>query len=154
MGGLTPERIGRLLELQRQKRELLREFHELTLQQERLIELEETAVLKENLNQRQELITEIDTLHQELNLLMQTYSEYSQQAGADPAAQEIGALQQESQKLLQEIAALDEQNQARTARQIDRFRDEVKRLSLGRRTIQSYNQSISALGSELFDKKT
>lgn len=155
MAAFAPEQYARIMELQQQKKTLLQEFHGLAQLQQEIIEREDTTALQGNLNRRQELITQVDTLHQELDLLMQSYPPIRQQLGeSHPQVAALTALQNEIQDILRQIAALDTQNQARAARQLQHFRDEIKRLSLGRKTLQSYSQGAVSLGSELFDKKT
>ena len=152
MKGFPQENAGRLLELISREIEEFEQILKLTEKQTELIAAEETDALSDSLDSRQELIDKINGLHQETDLLMQSYISFSTTAKGES----IGAIDEAIERLdgiIARCAAIDGKNTTLAKEKAEDYIKRIGKLSLTRKSIEKYAPGIPN-DSEYFDKKT
>ncbi|MCL2125437.1 MAG: hypothetical protein FWH33_05550 [Oscillospiraceae bacterium] len=152
MSQFTVEDKTRLLELAGKEQDLLERIHGRTLEQAELIVADNVDAFIMSLDSRQELIDSFDGLHQELNVLMQSYLS-SVGAGGIKKSQDVDEAWDRLRKLLAECAALNEKNVNAAKSIAEGYIERIGQLSLGRKGLGAYIQDIGN-DPEMFDKKT
>jgi hypothetical protein len=100
----------------------------------------------------QEIIGEIDRLHQETNLLMQSYVSFSNSGNGrkvDKIEESIKAFK----SIIAECAELNEINMVSAKEKMEEYSQQITKSSQSRKSIGVYAQSVTN-NPEFFDKKT
>ena len=151
MNSFPKDKESRLLALLRQELELFQRIREITGKQTEMLADEDIEAFDESLDSRQALIEEINGLHQESDILMQSYLSFSGSAGG----QKIGAIEEVAGQLrgvIEECTELDSKNMALSKEKAEEFVKQIGKLSQGRKGLGAYIHNVSQ-NSELFDKK-
>jgi len=152
VNGFSKDNEARLLELLGQELESLQQIRELTLKQADLITADDLTSFEKSLDHRQEFIEKINGLHQESDILMQSYMSFAGSTGGKKNSG-IDKLTGRIRELLADCAALNERNISDVKRNNEEHVEQIGKLNKGRKSIGAYAQSIPNK-SELFDKKT
>ena len=142
----------RLIKLLSEELEIFEQIVAVTGHQAELLAADEVEAFEESLDKRQELIEKIGGLHQERELLMQSYIEFT----GSGTGREIEAVESTVSRLRENIdkcAGLNESNMAQAKEMAEDYIKRIGKLSLGRKSLGAYAQNIP-YDSELFDKKT
>jgi len=142
----------RLLELLGEEQKLFEQIHGLTVQQAELLAADDIEAFDKSLDSRQELIEKINGLHQETNILMQSYISFSGSPGGMKSAAAEAALESLRDKISL-CAELNEKNMAAAKEMAEDYIKRIGKLSLSRKSLGAYALSVPN-NSELFDKKT
>jgi len=141
-----------LLELLGKELEIFRQIRELTVKQAQLLASDDIDAFNQSLDGRQELIEKINGLHQETNVLMQSYISFSGSRGGAKSSK-VEAAREQLHDVIAECADLNEKNMATANGMAKDYTSRIENLQLSRKSLGAY-----ALGtpnnSELFDKKT
>lgn len=152
MNSFSGEDAARLLELLSQELEIFGRIHELTEGQAELIEADDVDAFNESLDRRQECIEKINGLHQEADVLMQSYMS-SLNNDASTGAGVIDAQAGRLREMIAGCAALNEKNMAAAKEKAGSYTKRIGELSLNRKSLGSYmNNTLN--NSEIFDKMT
>ena len=146
------ENEARLLDLLGMEHEAFEQIREFTNEQKDLIAADDIDAFDKSLDCRAELIKKINGLHQESDVLMQSYISYSSSADGKiivAVDEAIGRLQ----AVIADCAALNEKNTAAAKEKAEEYIKQIGKLSLTRKSLGKYAQSVPN-SSELFDKKT
>ena len=142
----------RLLELLREELELFAQMREQTIKQAGLLAADDVEAFDKSLDLRQGLIEKINGLHQESDVLMQSYISYS----TAPSGKKSGAVDEARAKLRSIITECHDQNTKNIALIKEKSEGHTKRieeLSTSKKTLGAYALTVPD-NSELFDKKT
>ena len=152
MNRFTREMGSQLLELLEQERGLLAQMLEITEKQAGILAEDDTDGFERSLDARQAQIEQINGLHRESDVLVQSYM--SRPAGFDSLlASEIDAVREYIRGLLTECAALNKRNTETAIEKTEDYIKQIGKMSLNRKGIGAYIQEVPN-NSELFDKKT
>ena len=152
MSIFSQEKQSRLLELLSEEHAIFEQIREQTGKHAEILAADDIEALDEALDRRQELIVKINGLHQETDVLMQSYMAFSSAKGGS----KIAAVEKAAERLKGIIAACAELNEKNVLAAKDMAEDYTKRidkLSLSRKSLGAYVQAMPN-NSELFDKKT
>ena len=152
MNNFTQDMEARLLELLGKELEMLKQIRELTKKQTELLSAEDgnSDAFDSSLDRRQGLIEKINGLHQESDVLMQSYVSSSGPGGKRGAIDELSA---RIYDVLAECASLNEKNMVVAKAKAEEYVNRIGNLSIKRKSLGAYSQSVPN-NSELFDKKT
>jgi len=142
----------RLLELLGEEQAIFERLRELTGEQTDILAADDVEALDESLDRRQELIEKINGLHQESDVLMQSYITFSESADGG----KVTAIETAAEQLRGVIAECVELNGSNLTLAKETAKEYVKRideLSVGKKSVGAYAQNVPN-SSELFDKKT
>ena len=151
MSVFSRDKATRLIELLGQETELFRQMLKHTEAQTELIEKDEIDAFNESLDRRQELIENINVLHQESQSLMQSYISYSSSTGGRKS-KSIDTAAASLRELISACAELNEKNIAAAKVKTQSYTERIDKLSTSRKGIGSYILGGSS-DSELFDRK-
>jgi len=146
----SKDNAARLLELLRKELEIFMRMRELTVKQKELIEADELEALDASLDRRQELIEEINGLHQETDVLMQSYVLYS---AAEKSISEIDTVAARIRDIVAECAGLNDSNMSEAKNKSEDYTNRIGELSLNRKGLGAYIQEVENR-PEMFDKMT
>lgn len=152
-GANSQEALERALEA---RRDILVRFKNETLRQTGVLKASDVDAFVGSVDARQKLIDEISVLHQELDVLMQSYAVSEGQAvhsaglGSDRARE----LTRETQALVTEILELDKKNVGLAQELMKHLGEEAKRANQSRKSIGLYNPEQKLEGSVYFDSKS
>ena len=152
MSIFSGDSAARLLELLGTELEVFGQMLELTAKQTELIAWDDIDALDESLDRRQELIEKINGLHQESDILMQSYISYLDTAGG----KNNGSIDYASAQIREtaaKCAELNEKNMAAAKEKAEGYKERIGKLSLGRKSMGAYIQGV-ANTPEMFDKRT
>ena len=152
MSNFSSENEARLLDLQNEELEILKKVRELTERQAELLQADDIEAFSESIDSREALIEKINGLHQESNILMQSYISFAGAAGAG----KIDAIEDMNRQLAEELAGcveLNDKNATLTKEKTADYMKQIGKLSLGRKSLGAYVQDVPN-DSQLFDKKT
>ena len=149
---ITREETNRLLDLLGQETEIFKQMLKLTEHQTELIEADEIDEFNASLDNRQELIEKINGLHQESQLLMQSYIAYTGASGGKSILT-IDAASEKLRELVTACARLNEKNAATAKERAKNYAERSGKISTSRKGLTSYIQNVSR-ESEIFDKMT
>ena len=152
MNGFTKENETRLIGLLDRENELFRRIDELTKEQAKQLEEDDIEAFDKSLDRGQELIEQINGLHQESDSLMQSYISYRDSAGG----MEITAINEAAARLssvIESCVALNDKNTITAKEKAEGYTGQIGKLSLNRKGIGAYIQGVPNT-SELFDKRT
>ena len=148
----TQDKEKRLLELLEKEFGLFEQMLEQTMKQTELLALDDVFAFEKSLDTRQELIEKINGLHQESDVLMQSYISYS----AAPPGKKSAAIDKATAKLRGILSECHEQNAKNIASIKERAEEHTQRIAeLGKskKTLGAYALSVPD-NSEFFDKTT
>ena len=128
------------------------QIRELTVKQADILAADDLEALDESLSRRQELIEKINGLHQETDLLMQSYISFSK-AGNGKEIEAIAGASETLRGVIAECAALNEKNISSAKGMNEEYVKRIDDLSQTRKGIGAYAQNMPN-DSELFDAKT
>ena len=152
MNRFSQEKQSRLLELLGEELTLFEKVRELTDKQTELIKTDETDAFNESLDRRWELIEKINGLHQETDVLMQSYISFSSSAGGAKAVN-VETAAEKLRGLIAECASMNDSNLAMAMEMAEGYTERIDRLSLGRKSLEAYAQSVPN-SPKHFDQKT
>lgn len=139
----------KLIRLLQEEKELIGSYYDLTLEQSKAIEDENTAVLKRSLNKRDQIIESVEELRRGISALMQfCLSNLAEES----LKSEIQSLEDDIQAKLREIQKTDQENAEKIKEQMQNYGMELKRTSESSKGIGLYNQKDAIQGASLFDK--
>ena len=148
----TPETEERLLGLLRQELELFEKIREHTEKQADLLRADDTESFTRSLDNRQETIEEINGLHQEHDVLMQSYALFSNSPEGekrDTVEAAVGRLDD----MIRQCIELNEKNTVLAKEKTEEYIKQIGDMSLRRKSLGKYAQSVPN-SPELFDKMT
>ena len=150
MSVFTGSDAASLIELLNQELAISGRILELTVKQADLIAADDIDAFDGSLGLRQELIEKIDGLHQESDVLMQSYISNSGNAEGD-AHGDIEELESRLRDIIAECAGLDEKNTIAAKEKAESYKERISKLNLSRKSMKSYVPSISN-DPEMFDR--
>ena len=148
----SQEKQSRLLGLLGEELALFKQIRGLTEKQTELLTADDTEAFDESLERRQELIEKINGLHQETDLLMQSYISFSSSAGGG----KIDAVETAAERIrgvIAECAALNDSNITMVKGMAEEYVKRIDKLSLSRKSLGAYAQNVPS-NSMHFDRKT
>ena len=152
MSRFSQEKQSRLLGLLGEEMAMFERIRGLTEKQAELLANDEMDALDESLDQRQEIIGKINGLHQETEVLMQSYISFSTSAGGG----KIAAIETAVEQIRGVVSACVSRNESNITAAKDTNEEHVKRineLSLGRKSLGAYAPNAPN-NSMHFDQKT
>jgi hypothetical protein len=152
VSGFPVDKEARLLELLGQELDLVKQMRGLTERQTELLAEEDIDAFEKSLDVRQALIEKIDGLHQESDILMQSYMSSLSAQGRKKS----GAIETTSGQIRETIAKcaeIDEKNASAAKEKAEEYLKQVGKLSMERKSIGAYVQQVTTT-SEMFDKMT
>ena len=152
MNTFPQDKEKRLLELLEQELELFDRIREQTIAQAEMLEAEDTDGFDRALDVRQGTIEKINGLHQEQNVLMQSYVSFSNA----PDGTKIDAIELAIGKigaLVEECVRLNDLNIAEAKEKTEEYIKQIGKLSLRRKSLGKYALGVPN-DPELFDRKT
>jgi len=152
---------ARLLELLGEEQAIFERIRALTGEQATLIAADDMEAFNGSLDSRQELIEKINGLHQETNVLMQSYISFSGDAGAGSGgagsegakSAKVEAARELLNGVIAECADMNAKNQAAANEMAEEYAKRIEKLNLSRKSLGAYALGVSN-NSELFDTKT
>ena len=150
MKEFTRDNAVRLLGLLRKEHELFEQMLKLTEQQTELLSADDIEAFDKSLDRRQEIIEKINGLHQESNILMQSYMSHHNTSGKK-RINEIETASKQMQDTIAKCAALNEKNTTLAKAKTKTYTQQIDKLSTARKGIGSYIQPIEN-DPEMFDK--
>ena len=150
MSEFTRDNAVQLLGLLRKEHELFEQMLKLTEKQTELLAADDIEAFDKSLDRRQEIIEKINGLHQESNILMQSYMSYQDTPGKK-SVKEIEAASKQLQDTITKCAALNEKNAASIKEKAKTYSEQIDKLSTARKSIGSYIQPLEN-DPEMFDK--
>jgi len=148
----SQDKKARLLELLGQEFDLFRQMYELTEKQAMLLAADDIDAFDNSLDRRKELIEEINGLHQETDILMQSYMSFAGSvSGEKIAAIEIAVAQR--QDVILGCAVLNEKNTSVAKEKAEDYIGRIGKLSQSRKSLELYIPDTPNK-AELFDRKT
>ena len=152
VSAISPEIETRLLNNLSEELKLLGQVRELTLKQSGILAEEDIEAFDSSLDRRQEYIEKINGLHQETNILMQSYVSFSN-APDGRKNDGIESLQTQIHALIAECARINDKNSAVAKEKNEDYVKRIGDLSLKRKSLGKYALGVPN-DSELFDKTT
>jgi hypothetical protein len=148
----SEDNATRLLELIGQELELFGRIRELSQDQAELIAQDEIEALNISLDRRQECIDKINGLHQETNVLMQSYMASVGTDGSKKSEEAESAIRR-LRDAVSGCVALNEKIMADAQEKAKSYAGRIDELSTGRKGLDSYIHQVPN-NPELFDKMT
>ena len=146
------DRETRLLELLEKEIGYFGQIRELTQQQAKLLEEDEAESLDASLDSRWKLIEEINGLHQESDVLMQSYVSFAY-SGDGHTVESIERAVTRRQELIAECVALNERNTTAAKEKAESYIRRIGKLSMSRKSLEVYIPDLPNT-PELIDRKT
>ena len=139
-----------LIELLNQELVISGRILELTVRQADLIATDDIDAFDDSLGFRQELIDKIEGLHQESDVLMQSYISYSSSAVGEESG-DIEASVSRLRDIFTKCASLDDKNTIAAKEKAESYKGRIGKLSMSRKSMRSYIPNISN-DPEMFDR--
>jgi len=152
VNGFSRDDAKRLQELLEHELGKLRQVFELTSMQAELLASDDIDAFDSSLDSRQELIEEINGLHQESDVLMQSYISVTS-SGAAEKADGIEKAAADARAILESCAELNEKNATAAKEKAEEYIKRIGKLSLSRKSLRLYTTDVPNK-PELFDKTT
>ena len=152
MSKFPPEDKKKLLEFIGREIELFGKIRELTAEQKEFLAADDMEGLNLSLDKRQQIIEKINGLHQESDVLMQSYISFSNSRGGEKIA-EIESGQARIRAVLEECAELDGENALMANKRVLDYGRQIDELSTRRKGIGKYALDVPN-NPEHFDKMT
>ena len=152
MQQFSKEQETRLLDFLGQASELAEHVLELAKEQTDMLASDDIGAFNDSLDRGSEVIKQINGLHQEAELLMQSYASYSDSAGGG----KIEAIDKAAARFvetLEQCAQLNTRNLSEAKAKTEEFIKQIGSLSLKRKSLGLYAQNTGS-SSALFDRKT
>lgn len=150
MRSFPPEKKERLLELLGLELELFDRIRGLTAKQAGLLDAGDTGGFEKSLDDRQGIIDRIDGLHQESEVLMQSYISFSGSGGSDDA---IEAAAGSLKTAITECVEMNDLNMAAAREKTEDYIRQIGELSLKRKSLGKYALDVPN-NPTMFDKMT
>jgi hypothetical protein len=134
----------------------VRAYHSLTLEQAGILKTDDTGLLFDNLQKRQAVIDEINSLQEKAKPYLQLYDQIKQVNQADKnnaKITEIEDLLGKIRDVLIDAQKIDDQNKQAAMAKKDLYGAEAKRLSKSRKSIRLYNGNELLSDPVFFDNK-
>jgi len=148
----SKEQEARLLDLLGQAAELAEHVLELAKEQSEMLASDDLDAFNASLDRGSESIIQINGLHQESELLMQSYASFSN----SPEGGKIAAIDKAAARFvetLEQCSQLNTRNLNEAKARTEEFIRQIGSLSLKRKSIGLYAQNTGS-SSALFDRKT
>jgi ElaB/YqjD/DUF883 family membrane-anchored ribosome-binding protein len=152
LNGFPQEKEKRLLELLGQETEFYKRLWELSEEQAEMLALDDAEAFDKSLDRSREVIEKINGLHQETDVLMQSYTSYSVSDGGKKVEAIESAIKQNSDKIA-ECAKLHVTNSSVANEKAEMYISHAGKLSVRRKSLGLYTQNASAAPT-MFDKKS
>ena len=152
MNDFSQDGRARLLELLDQEIGLFGRIYELTVKQAELLADDDIDGFNKSLDSRQVLIEKINGLHQETDILMQSYMSF---AGSDDG-KKVEAIEKAEEQWLDMVtqcAVLNEKNNSAAKDKNSNYIKRIDKLNLSRKSLGVYTPDLTNY-SELIDRKT
>jgi len=152
VSGFSKEQETRLLKQLGDELELWKEMRELTEKQAQSLEADDADALDGSIESRQGLIEKINGLHQETDLLMQSYNSFLKTKPGKKSA----AVEEATEKLriiITGCVELNEKNIEAAKGLAKGYTEKIGKSSETRKGLGAYAQNVPN-NSELFEKKT
>jgi len=143
---------SKLLNLLKEELGVWEQIRGLTESQAELLMSDDEGVLEGSLESRQGLIEKINGLHQETDILMQSYNTFSK-SKIGKKCPVVESTIDKLRKVITECIALNDENIATAKEMTEGYTERIDSLSLKRKSLGAYAQGVP-YDSELFDKKT
>jgi len=143
---------SRLLVLLGEELEIFRQIGSLSIKQAELLAADDMEAFEGSLERRQGLIEKINGLHQETDLLMQSYMSFSD-AGTGEVSDAIETTAGQLKEIIADCVSTNDKNMVAAKEKAEEYIKKIGKLSLGRKSLGAYAQTLPN-NSELFDKKT
>ena len=148
----SKEDLSQLLSLLGQELGIMKQMRELTENQADLLAADDIDAFDKSLESRQALIDNMSGLHQESDVLMQSYITFSKSKGGKKIdAVETAA--EDLRKAIKECADINSRNAARAKEKSEEYSKQIEKLALERKSIGAYALSVPN-DPEHFDTKT
>lgn len=148
----SPEDEKRLSGLVGQRLGIVKQILQLTEKQTEILAADDLAAFERSLDNRQELIEQINGLHQETNILMQSYLSFSESEGG----RRITAIDEAAgdfKEILEQCISINDKNTAAAREKAEDYLKQAGKLNQGRKSLGAYIQGVPN-EPELFDRKT
>ena len=152
MSDFSRDKTERLLILLEQETGLFGKIGELTQEQTELLETDDIVGFDHSLDNRQELIIKINGLHQESDILMQSYITHTTTGGGNKR-DEVEAAIKRLRDAISQCVKLDDENVFRAKEKAGDYVKQINKLNQSRKSIGAYVQEIPN-NPEHFDRKT
>ena len=152
VSGLSGEEEKRLLELTQEQYDLYKQFLELTRRQTDLLAEDDAEGFGRSLDYRQELIEKINGLHQDSDILMQSYMSAAIHQDQGTAAA-IAAATERVADILKLCVAENDKNAATAKNMAGDYIKQIEKLNRNKKGIGAYIHKLPNK-SELFDRKS
>lgn len=139
--------LAKLRELLITQQQLLAQFLRITQDQEKLLLEGNEDALSHSLEQRRQLLNQVEELLQKLTPLWQTY------AASPDLAPDLADLQDDIGKLLRQANELDQKNRLVLSDHLDVLRAQMRRVSATRRGAETYIKGAELFTAEYVDQR-
>jgi len=150
--GFSASIEARLLELLEQEIDEFEQVRALTMKQTELLESDDIDAFDDSLDRRAALIEKINGLHQEQNVLMQSYIS-SGGAGENKKRSAVAKASDRLGEIIAECAEINENNLTVAKEKAGVYISQIGKLSLNRKGLEGYIQGVPN-DPEHFDRKT
>lgn len=152
MNDFSQDTRVRLLVLLDAEIELFGRIYELTVKQAELLAADDIEEFNKSLDSRQILIEKINELHQEINILMQSYVSFAG-SGTGRKIEAIEKAEAQRLDIIAQCAALNEKNNRAANEKADAYIKRIDKLNLTKKSLEIYTPELPNT-PELFDRKT
>ena len=152
MKSFSRDNEARLLELLGKESDHFKQILDMTEKQTELLAADDIGGFDESISRRQELIEKINGLHQESDVLMQSYLSFTDV----PGGKKNGAIEKAAARIREtaaKCAALNDKLIISAKEKAEDYIKQIGKLSLSRKSIGAYVQGVPN-DPELFDRKT
>jgi len=150
--GFSQDDKSRLTELLSRELEIFKQVLDNTVKQTELLAEDDAYAFNISLDLRQELIEKINGLHQESDILMQSYISYCESGGGERIA-EIDAITDRLRNIISECAGINERNEAAAKEMAEGYIKRIDKLNVTRKSLRKYIHDLPN-NPELFDRIT
>jgi hypothetical protein len=152
VSGFSRDEASRLIELLGTELELFGQVRVITRKQKELLDADDIDGFDRSLDSRQELIEKINGLHQESDILMQSYISHHTTGGGKKQS-EVETAAGKLRDIISQCVADDEANAAKAKEKAEDYVQQIDKMSLNKKSIGAYVQDIPNK-PEHFDRKT
>ena len=152
MSKFNRESETRLIFLLEEELKLFEQMKEQSNKQTKLLAQDEIEAFSESLEKREKLKEKINGLHQETEVLMQSYMA-SYQAGGRGKVKAIDTLREKLRAIIEECQSINDKNFESAKGKIEEYTKRLKELDTSKKTFNAYTLDIPE-NSEHFDKTT
>jgi len=152
VSNFTVDKKARLLDLSKQELGLFTQIRGICEKQAELIDADDITAFLESLDRRQDIIEKIDRLHQESDVLMQSYVSYSNTAGGK-SFEELEAVTGQLRDMIAECIGLNDKIMEAAKKMAGDYSERISRLNTNREGLGRYRQGLPN-DPKMFDKMT